>query len=313
MLTFVLRRLLAGVVLVFVISTLAFLLLSAGGTDVARTLLGETATPDQIARKQHELGLDRSLLSQYGDWLSHAVRGDLGTSWLTNQKVTDGLADRLPVTLSLAVGAVLLTTLVSVVLGVTAAVRRGAVDRCVQILAVVGFAMPGVWFALLLVIGVAIRLQWFPATGYTPLTQSPGDWLSSLVLPVLALAVSSIASTAQQVRSAMIDILNQDYVRTLRSRGLSETRVVYEHALRGAAPTALTMVSLHFISLLGGTVVIEKVFALPGLGFLALNSTLGGDTPQVLGVIVLMVVVVVVVNLLLDMANGWLNPKVRVR
>jgi peptide/nickel transport system permease protein len=312
-LTYILRRLLAGIVLVFVTSTLAFFLLSAGGTDVARTLLGETAGAQQIAQKQHELGLDRPLFSQYGDWLSHAVRGDLGMSWLTNQSVAGGLTDRIPVTLSIVIGAVLVTTVLSVLLGVTAAVRRGAVDRLVQVLAVVGFAMPGVWFALLLILGLAIHLEWFPATGYTPLTQSPGDWLASIVLPVVALAVSSIASTAQQIRSAMIDVLDQDYIRTLRSRGLPERRVIFKHALRNAGPTGLTMVSLHFITLLGGTVVIEKVFALPGLGYLALNSTVGGDTPQVLGIIVMMMVVVVVVNLLLDIANGWLNPKVRVR
>lgn len=313
MLSFVVRRVLAGAVLVFVISTLSFFLLSTNGTSIARTLLGETATAQQIAAKEHELGLDRSLLTQYGDWLSGAVRGDLGVSWLSNTPVTGGLADRMPVTLSLAVGAVLVTTLLSVVLGVTAAVRRGAADRLVQVLGVVGFAMPGVWFALLLILWLAIGLRWFPATGYTPMSESTGDWLLSITLPVVALSVSAVASLAQQVRSAMIDTLEQDFIRTLRSRGLSSRRVVYEHALRNAAPVGLTVLAVHFIALVGSTIVIEKVFALPGMGLMALDSTVGGDSPQVLGVIVTMVLVVVVVNLLLDIANGWLNPKVRVR
>ncbi|MFF2525288.1 ABC transporter permease [Streptomyces liangshanensis] len=313
MLRFIVRRALAGVVLVLVVSSLTFFLLRSNGTSVARTLLGETATPGQIARKQHELGLDRSLLTQYTDWLSHAVRGDLGISSLSNTPVTTALTDRLPVTLSVVLGAVLVTTVLAVLLGVTAAVRRGAADRLVQVFAVIGFALPGVWFALVLILFFAIRLRWFPATGYTPFADSPGKWFLSLALPVTALAVSSIASTAQQVRSAMIETLERDYIRTLRSRGLSERRVVYGHALRNAAPTALTVVSLHLISLLGGTVLVEKVFALPGIGTLAVNSTVGGDTPQVLGVVVMMVTVVVVVNLLLDIANGWLNPKVRVR
>ncbi|KIF73124.1 ABC transporter permease [Streptomyces sp. 150FB] len=313
MLSFIARRVLAGIVLVFVISTLAFFLLSSNGTSIARTLLGETATPRQIAAKQHELGLDRGVLTQYGDWLSHAVRGDLGMSWLSNTPVSAGLADRLPVTLSIAVGAVLVTALFGLLLGATAAVRRGIADRVVQILGVIGFAMPGVWFALLLILWLAIGLNWFPATGYTPLADSGGDWWLSITLPVVALSVSAVASIAQQVRGAMIDTLDQDFIRTLRSRGLSERRVVYEHALRNAAPVGLTVLAVHFITLLGSTVIIEKVFSLPGIGLLALNSTVGGDSPQVLGVIVTMVLVVVVVNLLLDLANGWLNPKVRVR
>ena len=313
MLSFVLRRLLAGVLLVVVIATATFFLLSAGGTNVARTLLGETATQQQIDAKVSELGLDRSLLTQYGDWAAHAVRGDFGISWLTNQPVTSALVDRLPVTLSIAVCAVVVTAVLAVALGVFAAVRRGWADRLLQVLAVAGFAMPGVWFALLLILVFAIRLQWFPATGYVPFADAPVQWARSLVLPVVALAVSSIAATAQQVRSAMIATLEQDYVRTLRSRGLGERSVVLRHALRNAGPTGLTVISLHFINLLGGTVVIEQIAALPGIGSMALNATIGGDSPQVLGVVVMMVLVVVAVNLVIDLLAGWMNPKVRVR
>jgi len=313
MLTFVARRLLSGVVLVVVVATATFFLLAAGGGSIARSLLGETASPAQVDAKAAELGLDRSVVAQYADWASGAVRGDLGTSWLTNQPVTTALVDRLPVTLSVAIGSIVITAVASVLLGVLAAVRRGWIDRVVQVLAVVGFAMPGLWFALLLVLGAAIALEWFPATGYVPLTESASGWLLSLTLPVVAVAVTSVAATAQQVRSAMIGTLEEDYVRTLRSRGLPERRVVLRHALRNAAPNGLTVLSLQFISLLGSTIVIERIFALPGIGSMVLAATVGGDNPQVLGVVVMMVVVVVAVNLAIDLANGWLNPKVRVQ
>jgi peptide/nickel transport system permease protein len=307
------RRFASGVVLILILATVTFVLLQVGGTDVARTLLGETATPGQIAAKTAELGLDRPLPIQYAEWLSHAVRGDLGTSWLSNQPVSTAILDRLPVTLSLALTSVVLTGLLSVFLGVLAATRRGWIDRFLQVLAVAGFAMPGAWLALLLILLAAIRLKWLPATGYVPLAESPAGWVRSLILPVLALSISAVASTAQQVRTAMIATLDQDYVRTLRSRGLSERSVVWKHALRNAAPNALTVLSLHFIAMLGSTVVIEQIFALPGIGSLVLQATVGGDNPTVLGVVIAMVVVVVLVNLVLDLVNAALNPKVRTR
>lgn len=313
MIGYIARRIASGIVLVFVIATVTFFLLRAGGTNVARTLLGETATQQQITAKLHELGLDRNVFVQYGDWLGHAVRGDFGTSWLTSQPVTTALVDRLPVTLSIAIGAVVLTLVVSVLLGVIAAYRRGWVDRVVQVLGIAGFATPGVWLALVLILTFAIKVAWFPATGYVPATESPSGWAIALVLPVTAIAVSSVASTAQQVRGAMLEVLQQDYVRTLRSRGLPERSIVLKHALRNAAPTGLTVISLEFISLLGSTVVIERIFALPGIGSMVLDATVGGDSPQVLGVVVMMVVVVVLVNLAIDLLNGWLNPKVRVQ
>ncbi len=311
MLAFVVRRAVAGLVLAFAIATITFFLLSSGGTSIARTLLGETATQEQIARKLAELGLDRNVFVQYGDWLSHAIRGDFGVSWLSNTAVTKAVLDRLPVTLSLAVGAVIVTGLAAVGLGVLAAVRRGWLDRVVQVLAIVGFAVPGLWFALLLVLWLAIGARVFPATGYVPLTTSPWGWVLSITLPIVAIAVGSIAGTAQQVRTAMIAELDRDYVRTLRSRGLPERRIVLVHALRNAAPTGLTVLSLHFISLIGSTVVIEKIFALPGIGSMVLSATLAGDSTQVLGVVVFMVLVVVIVNFAIDIAVGWLNPKAR--
>ncbi len=312
MLTFLLRRVLAGVGLIFAVATITFLLMSLTGGSPARNILGEGATEEQVAAKAAELGLDQPLFVRYIDWLSGAIRGDFGTSWFTNEPVMSSLANKFPVTLSIVVGAILVTAILSTILGVTAAVRRGAVDRFVQVFAVLGFALPNFWVALVLVTVFAVNLRIFPATGFTPFATDPAKWFLGLVLPVTALVVGTVASTTQQVRGATIDVLRQDYVRTLRSRGISSTSLLFRHVLRNAAPPALTVLSLQFIGLLGGAIIIEKVFALPGIGSLAVNATTQGDLPQILGLVVVMVVLVVIVNLLIDLATGWLNPKARI-
>ena len=213
MLIFLLRRVIAGVGLIFAVATITFLMMSSTGGDPARNILGEGATEAQVAAKATELGLDQPLLARYIDWLSGAVRGDFGTSWFTNESVMASLANKFPVTLSIVIGAVLVTALLSTILGVTAAVRRGAVDRFVQGFAILGFALPNFWVALVLVTVFAVALRIFPATGYVPFATSPWLWLSGLVLPVAALVVGTVASTTQQVRGATIDVLRQDYVR----------------------------------------------------------------------------------------------------
>ena len=311
MIRFLLRRLIAGVVLLFVVATGAFGLASLTGTDVVLNIVGETATPAQIAAETHQLGLDRPLVVQYGKWLGHAVRGDFGTSWFTGVSVNQSLADTLPITMSIVLVGLLIAVVLSVALGAVAALRGGWVDRLTQIAAVLGTAVPSFLIALVLAVTFAVKLRWLPATGYVALGHSPIAWLRSIILPALALAVAATAATAMQVRGALIDVLRADYVRTLRSRGLGGGSVVLRHALRNAAPPALTVLALQFIGLIGGAVVVEKVFGLPGIGTLANASAAEGDMPVLLGTVVVAVVFVVVVNLLLDIAYGWLNPKVR--
>lgn len=313
MFRFIGRRLVACVVLVVVIAGITFLLAFSGTSNVARNLLGENATPDQLAAKNAELGLDKPLLAQLGTWASHALHGDLGISWFTNEPVAQAIANRLPVTLSMVVLAVTLTALISVGLGVAAAVRGGWLDRVIQVLSVAGFALPNFWVALVLVVFFSVSLGVLPATGYVRLSESPASWAAALVLPVASLVIGSTASAAQQVRGAVIDVLRQDFVRTLRARGISPRSVLFRHALRNAASPALTVLSLQFIALLGGAVVIEKVFAIPGLGTLTINAALQGDVPVLMGVVVTLVVLVVIVNLVIDVISGWVNPKVRVQ
>lgn len=312
MLLFLARRLLNGVVLVLVVTLLTFTLIYASGTNIARNILGSSASHEQVAAKAAELGLDRPLAEQYGTWLAGVLGGDWGSSYLSRQPVVEALATRVPVTLSLVLLSVALTAVLSVVLGVVAARRGGLVDRAVQVLSVVGFALPGYWIALVLVLLVALPFPGvFAATGYVSPGTSLTGWLSTVTLPVVALTVSGVASVAQQVRGAMLDVLRRDFVRTLRSRGIGERAIVYRHALRNAASPALTVLSLQFVGMLGGAVVIERIFALPGLGSLVTDASLSGDIPVVMGVVTFMVAMIVVVNLLIDVANGWLNPKAR--
>lgn len=311
MLTFILRRLLSGVVLIAVISFLAFVLLYAGGGDIARRILGENATAETVAKKTEELGLNRPLLVQYGDWVVSALSGNLGRSWFTGELVSVSVSGRLAVTLSLVLGATIVSAILAVVLGVLAARRGGIVDGAVQLLSLVGFAVPGFLIALLLVLVFAINLGWFKATGYVPITTSPAGWLASVTLPVVALSLGAIATVAAQVRGSVIDAMSRDYVRTLRSRGLGMRSVIYKHVLRNAGGPALAVLAVQFVGLLGGAVVVEQIFAIPGMGQLSVRSTTLGDVPVVMGLVIAFAIIVVIVNLLIDLAQAALNPKVR--
>nr|WP_201468818.1 ABC transporter permease [Microbacterium hydrocarbonoxydans] len=311
MLMFIVRRILAGIVLLVVISIVTFGLLFLDSANIARRILGQNATEELVAQKAAELGLDRPLAAQYWDWLTSALTGDLGRSWFNGQLVSVSLSGRLSVSLSLVIGATLISAVLAVVLGVLAARRGGWVDTVVQFISVIGFAIPGFLIALYLVLIFAINLHWFKATGYIPIAQSFSGWLSSVTLPIVALSIGAIAAVAQQVRGSVVDAMSRDYVRTLRSRGLSSGSVVYKHVLRNAGGPALAVLAVQFIGLLGGAVIVEQVFALPGMGQLTVSATTQGDIPVVMGVVIAFAVIVLIVNLLIDLAQAALNPKVR--
>jgi peptide/nickel transport system permease protein len=311
-LTFTAKRLVAGAVLLVAICVLTYALLFSAGNNIARNILGENATEEQVAAKTVELGLDQPLVTRFVDWVSGAVTGDLGRSWFNSEAVLTALLNRLPVTLTLVVVAILLTAVAATVLGLVAAVRGGWADRIVQVSAVIGDAIPSFVLAILLVLVVAIQFALLPATSTISPGVGLGPWVASLALPVLALVVNGVTSAAQQIRSAVLKEMERDYVRTLRSRGLPEREILLAHVLRSAAPAGLTVLSLQFVGMLGGVVILEQVFALPGVGSLAVAATTQGDVPVVMGVVVYTVLIVLVVNFLVDLANGWLNPKVRV-
>ncbi|MBM6980560.1 MAG: ABC transporter permease [Actinomyces succiniciruminis] len=315
MLTSVWRNLLRSVVVLAVVTFVVFFLMYGNGPGIARAVMGMQAevTEENVAAKMVELGLDQPLLVQYGHWVQGLFTGDLGRSFYTGQSVTEALATRVPVTLAITAVALVLTALLSVLLGVTAAVKGGRIDRVLQFLSILGTAVPSFITSIVLVFLFAIFWRVLPATGYVSPDVSLGGWAASITLPVLALLIGAVSSAAQQFRTATLDQLGKDYVRTLRARGVSERAVIFRHVLRNAAAPGLTVLSLTVFSLLGGAVFIEQVFALPGLGQLANSSAQIFDVPMVMGTVLVTAVIVLVVNFLGDLAITLLNPKARTR
>lgn len=306
------RRLLWSVPLLVLVPTITFLLVALIPGDVAQTLTGTGGTEAQYQQLRVELGLDQPLHQRYWDWLQHAATGDLGTSLFSQQPVTELLDSRLSVTFSLVIGSTLLAALVGVALGIAAALRPGRGARVVDAASLVGLAIPNFFLGLLLVTWFAVAIPLFPATGYVEPADAPLEWLRSIVLPVVTLAVPGVAVVAKQTRDAMSDTLQRPFIRTLRACGVSRRSIVFKHALRSAAIPIVTVVGVIFVGALSGTVLVETVFAMPGLGGVAVQATGQHDVPLIQGVAVYFTVVVVIVNLLVDLAYGWLDPRVRV-
>ncbi|GAB3598518.1 ABC transporter permease [Microbacterium tumbae] len=314
MTVYILRRVGAGVAVFLAVTALTFWLFFArGGEAIARNFLPQNASREQVLQVAENLGLLRPLPEQYVDWLLNVFRGDLGSSYGSSIAVVDTLASRVPVTLSLVVMSLLITVLIGLPLGVLAATRGGALDRALQVLTVVVQAIPGYWLALILAIVFGLTLRLVPATGYIPINESFGGWFSTIIMPSFAIALGAVAFVAAQMRGAMLEVLDKDFVRTLRSRGIPRRSIVLKHALRNAAPPMLTVLSLQVIAVLGGAVIVERIFALPGLGSISVTAGREGNAPIVLGTVMYMVIVVVVVNLIVDIVNGMLNPKARIR
>jgi len=313
MIAFIAKRLAAGLILLVAVSVGTFFLAHAAISDPTASLLGTTATPAQREALALKLGLDRPLAEQFWDWARHAIVGDFGVSWRNFQPVGKLIAIKLPVTLSVVTFATIITALVGTLFGMVAGLHPNSVfDRAIKGVSVVLFALPGFWVSLVLVVWFAIQLKWFPAVGYVTPNQSLGGWLRSITLPAVSLALGAIVVVAEQLRNEVIAVNKQDFVRTLRSRGLSSWQVNV-HILRNASPAALTVLAVMFVSLLSGAIVVEAIFSLPGIGQLTNSSSQIGDIPVLLGITVVSVVFVVLVNFLLDIALGWINPKVRVK
>lgn len=312
MLLYALRRSSTGLLLAVLVTLITYLLLSLSFDDIVRGRLGPAATPETVRAMKADMGLDRPVLVQYLDWSSHAVRGDFGVSYFTSEPVGPAVSARLGVTLSIVLVALAFTVLISVALGVFAATRGGVMDRVAQGASLTGYLVPNLLIAIVLVVVLSINLELLPATGFTPIGENPSRWAQTILIPVLALLVSGVASLTAQIRGSMIDELRRDYVRTLRTRGVPARSIVLRHALRNAAGPALTVLSFEFIAMLGGALVIEQVFALPGFGSYAFEASLQGDVPIIMGVSVFAVLLVVGLNLTVDLVNGWLNPKARV-
>jgi peptide/nickel transport system permease protein len=316
--TFLLRRSLHAVFVMWMISVLVFGLFYIAPTDVARRMAGRQATPETIAMIRHRLGLDRSVVEQYGNFAWRALHGDLGYDYYHEVPVNSIIADALPKTLSLVLGAALLWMVVGILIGVVSAVRsRSVTDRLVTGLALLFYSMPEFLLGLLLLYFAYYRLTviglpWFPPGGYVPLTQSPLGWAQCLVLPWITLALLQIGAYSRLTRSSLLEVLGEDYIRTARSKGLSERRVVYRHGLRSALTPVLTRLSIDLGALLGGVVVVEQVFSIDGLGREAIIALRNQNLPVIVGIVLFGSLAVVVANLAIDLLHAALDPRIRV-
>lgn len=295
-----------------VASVVIFVVTQALPGDVARVLLGDGASPEQLAAKRAQLGVDRPLAAQYVTWIGGMLAGDFGTSWTSSLPVAGLIAPRIGVTAWLASFGLLLAALVAVPLGAVAALkRRRPAGFVTSAAAQVGMAIPAFWAGILLVLVFAVTLRWFPSGGYVPLGTDPMGWASHLVLPVLSLGLVQGAVLIRYVRSAFLEVLGEDYFRTARSIGWTPWRALARHGLRNAAVSLVTVIGLQLAAVLVGAIVVERVFVLPGLGSLLLQSVTSYDLVTVRGVVMLLVFSVLVINALVDLSYVVIDPRLR--
>lgn len=312
MLGYIGRRILATIPVMAVVGLFVFSLLYFAPGDPAAIIAGDQASPEDIIRIRATLGLDRPFLVRFGEWSWQIIHGDLGTSIFTNLPVTTMIGQRVQPTVSLMLVTLVFAIVVAVPLGVVAAWKAGSlIDRLVMGVAVTGFSVPVFVVGYILAYVFALQLGWLPVQGYTPIEQGLWPWLSNLILPAVTLGLVYIALIARVTRATMLDVLSQDYVRTARAKGLSQGPVLFVHALKNAAVPIVTVIGIGIALLIGGAVVTETVFAIPGLGRLTVDAILRRDYPVIQGVVLLFSFVYVLVNLAIDLFYTVLDPRIR--
>ena len=312
MLSFIIRRIVATIPVMAFVALFVFSLLYIAPGDPAAVIAGDQASPAEVERIRQSLGLDRPYLIRFGEWAGRVVQGDLGTSIFTARPVTHLIAQRIEPTLSLMVLTLLVTVLIAVPMGVLAAWNAGSfVDKAAMAFAVLGFSVPVFVVGYLLAYVFALKLEWLPVQGYAPLAEGFWPWLRNLILPALALGFVYIALIARITRATMLEVLQQDYIRTARSKGVSHRNVLFLHALKNAAVPVITVIGVGIALLIGGAVVTESVFAIPGLGRLTVDAILQRDYPVIQGVILMFSFVYVLVNLLIDLTYTLVDPRIR--
>ena len=312
MLAFLARRLLATIPVMAIVAVLVFSMLRMTPGDPASIIAGPAATAADIAGIRDRLGLDRPIVEQFAIWIGNVLRGDFGESFFFKKSVASLIADRLEPTVALATTTLLLSIVVAVPLGVLAAHKQGTwVDRLVMGFSVLGFSVPVFVIGYVLIYVFAIELGWLPVQGYQPLREGLGGFLVRLVLPSLTLSVIYIALIARIVRTSVLEVLGEDYIRTARAKGLPRVTVLMRHALRNAAVPIVTVIGIGIALLIGGVVVTESVYSIPGLGRLTVDAVLARDYPTVQAVILLFSFVYVLLNLLVDVAYTFLDPRIR--
>ncbi|HEV7547401.1 MAG: peptide/nickel transport system permease protein [Rhodospirillaceae bacterium] len=305
-------RVLQAVPVILIVSVLAFLLMSLLPGDPAVVIAGDQASPEAIEKVRRSLGLDRPFLEQIGLWFLQLAQGNFGASLMLNQSVVSAMGERLPVTLSLAGLSLAITLPVGIFAGSIAAYYRQTwIDSVVMVVALLGVSIPAFWIAILAVILFSVMLGWLPSSGFVPLAQDPLGWFRSLVMPAAMLSLFQIGFLARMTRSAMLDVLSQDFIRTARSKGLSEWSTVGKHAFRNALIMVITAMGILISTAIGGSVVIEQVFALPGIGRLVVQGILARDYPLVQGVMLIYGFAFVAINLMVDVLYTVADPRVR--
>jgi peptide/nickel transport system permease protein len=309
---FLARRLLATIPVLAIVAVLVFLMLRLTPGDPAAILAGDAANTDQIARIREGLGLDRPLIVQFGIWAKSILSGDLGESFYFKMKVTSLIGQRLEATVSLAILTIIVAVFTAVPLGVLAAWRFGGwFDRMLMGFSVMGFSIPVFVLAYILIWIVSLKLGWLPVQGYKPIADGFWPFLRHLILPSITLSVIYIALIARVTRASVLEALGEDYIRTARAKGLPESRVLVRHALANAAVPIVTVIGIGIALLIGGVVVTESVYAIPGLGRLTVDAVLARDFPTIQGVILFFSVVYVMINLLVDLSYVFFDPRIR--
>ena len=313
--TYILKRVLQAIPTLLVISFLIFSLLYITPGDPVELILGTedgTVSEEQRVLVEQQWGLDTPFLVRYADFVINACKGDLGTSYATNQDVFDSIMVRMPATFTLAGFSMLLALLVSVPLGILAALKHNSIwDSLATALATIGVSLPKFWFGLVLMIFFSLKLGWLPSTGSADISQGLGTFLSYIIMPASSLALGMAATQTRMIRSSMLDVLNQDYVRYARSKGLKERVVIWGHALKNAMIPVITVIGGEIGGLLGGAVVTESIFSWPGVGRLAVNSISKRDYPMIQGITLMLCISYLVINLLIDIIYAWVDPRIR--
>jgi peptide/nickel transport system permease protein len=312
MIFYVLRRLVATIPVMVLVAVIVFLMLRLTPADPAAIIAGDNANAEQVAEIRKRLGLDQPILTQFAIWSARTLRGDLGESFFFKKQVAELIVDRLEPTLSLAFFTILLAVLISIPLGILAAYRQGSwLDRIVMGFSVLGFSVPVFVVGYVLIYIFAIELNWLPVQGYQRIALGVGGWLQRLILPSLTLCVIYVALIARMTRTSVLEVLNEDYIRTARAKGQTELKVLVRHALANAAVPIITVVGLGIALLIGGVVVTESVYTIPGLGRLTVDAVLARDYPTIQAVILLFSLVYVLVNLAVDITYTIFDPRIR--
>jgi len=309
---YIARRLLSAIPVLFLVSLISFMLMRLVPGDPAATIAGLQATPEEIEHIRRQLGLDQPLINQLGSWYWQLLQGNLGDSILLGRSVTEAIVERLPVSLSIALYALALTLLVALTTGVLAAMHQNTwVDQLFMTIALIGVSLPNFWLGLMLIILFAVHLGWLPSGGYVPFSESFTGWLASATMPAVSLALLQMGLLARITRSTMLEVLRQDYIRTARAKGMPPWIVIGKHALKNVMIPVITVIGIIFSLLIGGSVVIETVYSIPGVGRLVGSAILRRDYPVIQGALLFIAGMLVFINLVVDVLYAYFDPRVR--